>query len=65
MWAALVIAVLTASRALKNAISRYKKRFADIDPELKVDEINTFLVGKPVYQEMKRDYGSIGEKVPF
>jgi iron complex transport system substrate-binding protein len=43
----------------------YKKRFKDINPEHKADEINTFLVGKPVYQEMKKDYGSIGQKAPF
>jgi iron complex transport system substrate-binding protein len=43
----------------------YKKRFEDIDPELKADEINIFLVGKPVYQEMKKDYGSIGGNPPF
>jgi iron complex transport system substrate-binding protein len=43
----------------------YKERFEDIDPEQKVDEINTFLVGKPVYQMMKKDYGAIGRKAPF
>ncbi|MEA1939888.1 MAG: iron ABC transporter substrate-binding protein, partial [Candidatus Caldatribacteriota bacterium] len=32
-------------------------RFKDIDPEKKADEIYTFLVGKPVYKEMQRDFG--------
>jgi len=35
----------------------YPDRFKDIDPEMKVDEIYTFLVGKPVYKEMQRDFG--------
>ncbi|OQY57143.1 MAG: hypothetical protein B6245_17375 [Desulfobacteraceae bacterium 4572_88] len=33
-------------------------RFKDVDPEKKADEIYTFLVGKPVYDQMKKDYGS-------
>jgi iron complex transport system substrate-binding protein len=43
----------------------YPERFRDIDPEAKYDEINTFLVGKPVYGEMKKEYGPIGGKAPF
>jgi len=43
----------------------YSERFEDIDPEHMADEIYTFLVGKPVYQDMKKDYGSIGRKAPF
>jgi iron complex transport system substrate-binding protein len=43
----------------------YPKQFEDIDPERKADEIYTFLVGKPVYPEMKKDYGVIGRKVRF
>ena len=43
----------------------YKEGFEDIDPEKKADEIYTFLVGKPVYQEMKKDYGPIGRVAPF
>jgi len=35
----------------------YPNKFKDIDPERKIDEIYKFLVGKPVYQKMKRDYG--------
>ncbi len=43
----------------------YPKEFADIDPEKKADEIYTFMVGKPVYADMKKDYGRIGQKAAF
>jgi iron complex transport system substrate-binding protein len=43
----------------------YPKQFADIDPERKADEIYAFLVGKPVYPEMKKDYGVVGRKARF
>jgi iron complex transport system substrate-binding protein len=43
----------------------YPKQFEDVDPERKADEIYTFLVGKPVYPAMKKDYGAIGRKVRF
>ncbi len=43
----------------------YPDRFKDTDPELTADEIYTFLMGKPVYQDMKKDYGPIGGKAPF
>ena len=43
----------------------YPDAFADIDPEQKCDEIYTYLVGKPVYAPMKKDYGAIGQPVPF
>lgn len=39
--------------------------FADIDPEQKADEIYAYMVGKPVYQRMKDDYGRIGQKLSF
>ncbi len=35
--------------------------FQDVNPEKKADEIYTFLVGKPVYEAMKKTYGKIGE----
>ena len=35
----------------------YPDRFSDIDPEKKADEIFEFLVGKPVYEEMKEKWG--------
>lgn len=43
----------------------YPDRFEDVDPEETADAIYTFLVGKPVYRQMKRDYGPIGGKAPF
>jgi iron complex transport system substrate-binding protein len=43
----------------------YADRFEDVAPESMADEIYTFLVGKPVYGQMKRDYGPIGGKAPF
>ena len=43
----------------------YKERFENVDPERKADEIYTYLVGKPVYQEMKKEYGPIGRRAPF
>ncbi|MEJ2718454.1 MAG: iron ABC transporter substrate-binding protein, partial [Deltaproteobacteria bacterium] len=38
----------------------YPDRFADIRPAEKADEMYTFLLGKPVYKEMERDYGKLG-----
>ncbi len=43
----------------------YPKAFEDIDPEKKADEIYAFMVGKPVYAEMKKDYGRLGQKPVF
>jgi len=43
----------------------YPKAFADIDPEKKADEIYAFMVGKPVYEEMKKVYGRLGQKAAF
>jgi iron complex transport system substrate-binding protein len=43
----------------------YADRFKEVDPESMADEIYTFLVGKPVYRQMKTDYGPIGGKAPF
>jgi len=40
----------------------YPKELKDIDPEKKADEIYTFMVGKPVYGEMKKEFGKIGEQ---
>ncbi len=35
----------------------YPEKFRDVDAAKKADEIYEFLVGKPVYKEMKRDFG--------
>jgi len=43
----------------------YEEHFKHVDPEQKADEIYTFLVGKPVYQEMEKAYGPIGRIAPF
>jgi len=43
----------------------YREHFEDIEPEKKADEIYSFLVGKPVYENMKKQYGPIGQKAPF
>ena len=40
----------------------YAEQFKDVDPQQKADEIYTFLVGKPVYDSMQKEYGSIGQK---
>ncbi|ASJ11150.1 hypothetical protein A3L12_07500 [Thermococcus sp. P6] len=38
----------------------YPERFKDVDPVKKADEIYTFLVGKPVYEDMAKDWGGFG-----
>jgi iron complex transport system substrate-binding protein len=38
----------------------YPDRFSDIDPAAKADEIYTFLVGKPVFDEMNEAFGNEG-----
>ena len=35
----------------------YTDNFKDVEPEKKADEIYKFLVGRPVYNEMKKDFG--------
>ena len=42
----------------------YPERFNDINPEEKADEIYTFLVGKPVYEQMKKQFGGF-KKLEF
>ncbi len=34
----------------------YPDAFSDVNPEVKADEIYTFLVGKPVYSQMQQDW---------
>ncbi len=43
----------------------YPQRFKNIDPEKKADEIYTFLVGRPVYGQMRRQYQAIGSMPDF
>lgn len=42
----------------------YPERFSDVDPVKKADEIYTFLVGKPVYETLKEQFGGFG-KIDF
>jgi iron complex transport system substrate-binding protein len=37
----------------------YPERFADVDPVTKADEIYTFLVGRPVFQEMNASFRNL------
>ncbi len=39
----------------------YPQRFADVDPVKKADEVYTFLVGKPVYEILKEQFGGFGK----
>jgi len=39
----------------------YPKRFADVNLREKADEIYTFLVGQPVYDQLAETYGHLGE----
>jgi iron complex transport system substrate-binding protein len=43
----------------------YPDRFKDIDLEKKADEIYTFFVSRPVYEQMKQAFGVIGQTAPF
>ena len=52
--------VLADAFAVGNRL--YPEAFKDVDPEGMADKIYTFLVGKPVYSEMKKTYGPIGQK---
>jgi iron complex transport system substrate-binding protein len=39
----------------------YPEQFGDVDLEKKADQIYDFLVGKPVYREIRHTFGSLGE----
>jgi iron complex transport system substrate-binding protein len=43
----------------------YEKQFEDISPQEKANEIYTFLVGKPVYENMQKEFGPIGQIAQF
>ncbi|SMC22622.1 iron complex transport system substrate-binding protein, partial [Desulfacinum hydrothermale DSM 13146] len=43
----------------------YPDRFAHVDLALKADEIFSFFVGTPVYQDMVKDFGTPGAEVGF
>jgi iron complex transport system substrate-binding protein len=39
----------------------YPDRFSDVDPVKKANEVYTFLVGKPVYETLKEQFGGFGK----
>lgn len=39
----------------------YPNRFSDIDIEVKADQVYGFLLGKPVYKEVAKDFGRLGD----
>ena len=41
----------------------YPDKFIDIDVPKRADEIYKFLVGKPVYKDMERDFGPLGANI--
>jgi iron complex transport system substrate-binding protein len=43
----------------------YPRSFADMDPKKKADEIYTFLLGKPVYPQLEKEFGELGGAVSF
>jgi iron complex transport system substrate-binding protein len=43
----------------------YPDPFQDLDPPRKADEIYSFLLGKPVYRNMEKEFGAIGQTVLF
>jgi iron complex transport system substrate-binding protein len=43
----------------------YPQGFSDIDPRKRADEIYSFLLGKPVYAQMEKEFGELGRTVAF
>jgi iron complex transport system substrate-binding protein len=43
----------------------YPASFEDVSPGAKADEIYTFLYGKPLYQQMEKDFGPLGRILEF
>jgi iron complex transport system substrate-binding protein len=43
----------------------YPRGFTDLDPKKKADEIYTFLLGKPVYPQLEKEFGELGGAVTF
>ena len=43
----------------------YPDKFSDIDVEKKADEVYAFLLGKPAYKFMKKDFGVLGATLSF
>ena len=43
----------------------YPQSLADLDPKKKADEIYTFLLGKPLYPQIEKEFGELGGTVSF
>ena len=43
----------------------YPERFADVDPAKRADEVYEFLVGRPVYADMMKTQGALGQAPPY
>jgi iron complex transport system substrate-binding protein len=43
----------------------YPRSFADLDPKKKADEIYSFLLGKPVYPNLEKEFGNLGGALSF
>ena len=43
----------------------YPERFKDIETDQKADEIYNFLLGKPIYREIEKIHGALGEPPDF
>lgn len=43
----------------------YPEKFSDVNLPKKADEVYSFFLGKPVYQQMKKDFGELGGAVIF
>jgi iron complex transport system substrate-binding protein len=43
----------------------YPKQFSDVNVTQKADSIYQFMVGKPVYGQMRANHGTLGEKIVF
>lgn len=43
----------------------YPEAFADIDPAAKADAIYAFMVGRPAYADMAKDFGPLGRTFPL
>jgi iron complex transport system substrate-binding protein len=43
----------------------YPTSFGDLDPKRKADDIYTFLLGKPVYGQMEKEFGEIAGRAVF
>jgi iron complex transport system substrate-binding protein len=43
----------------------YPQSFADLDTKKKADEIYSFLLGKPVYPHLEKEFGELGGAVSF